>query len=184
MARKKVVAYVPNARGDVLNWSVMWVVGDRIVRNWYDADLSEAIRIYTKAQAAGKRMVTLHCANSGFPPAERFHPHEARIRDKRWIKGKKQKGIYKYKFVWRDPLARANLKGIWWCPYCREWRRFQTQGGFFYEGVFIEDQRGMYCPMCGISHRDFHVRKWNPHARRQYTTEGKKRRGNRRKRTK
>jgi hypothetical protein len=155
-----------------MNWSVMWLVPQnggphRINEVWFDNDLREALRIYVKALNAGKPMATLRCANVGFPPPEKFQEYDL---VKMRIKGETQ---------WVKVLARmlkANRKGIWWCPYCREFRRFQTQGGAFFEGVFTEDQAGMYCPMCGISHRDFHVRKWNPRAHDQYTLEKRTRR--------
>ena len=42
-------------------------------------------------------------------------------------------------------------KNIYWCPYCREWRKF---------GLSI-DSGYVTCPLCSISIFDFHVRNEN-----------------------
>lgn len=56
-----------------------------------------------------------------------------------------------------------NQKGVWWCPYCTELRKFKYRKQYTVEGITMPDP-GMYCPLCGISHRDHHVRKHNPAA--------------------
>jgi hypothetical protein len=181
MARRKQVVkhVVENGMADHMKWSVMWLVvkdGDySIIDKDMDNDLSEAIRLYTKAKAAGKKFATLRCRNVGFAPAERFRPYVARVRDKRWIRGKRQKGVTKYKFVTKVPMLKLNRKGIFWCPYCREMRKFQDQSAFFFEGIIV-DAPGIYCPICGVSHRDWHVRKWNPIAKRMWVDETNTRR--------
>lgn len=173
MARKK-VQVVTNALPDHLRWSVLWVVPGkktyRVVRKECENDLAEAIRIYTKVVEAGKKFPTLRCNNAGFPPPERFQPYVAKVKDKRWIKGKRQRGITKYKFVTRIPLKKLNNKGIYWCPYCREMRRFRQQTGFVYEGIYVGSP-GIYCPICGTSYRDFYVRRWNPICHRIWANE-------------
>jgi hypothetical protein len=87
------------------------------------------------------------------------------------------KGKRKYRkvreAVTRTPMLAANRKGIYWCPYCREFRKFQLQHEYYYDGQRIPepDKRGgLYCPMCGISHRDMHVRRFNPIADRHFLT--------------
>lgn len=178
MARRRkprVHRVVPNALGGHIKWSVLWVVptdgGYRIIQHECGNDLGEAVRLYSKVVAAGKRFPTLRSDNVGFPPPEQLRPYTARVRNKLWVKGKRQKGVYKYKFVDRVPMAKRNRVGVWWCPYCRELRRFQQLGAFMIEGVPVPDKDGHYCPICGVSHRDWHVRKWNPVAYRLFVNQ-------------
>lgn len=188
--------------GDRARWEVMWVVRrngkTRIVCHEFENDFSGATELYLRVKATSRKMVTLRCCNTGFPPPERLRPH--------W---KEEKKVVGHKTVKRDgkpkrikivrkeqieiiPLQELNLKGIWWCPYCRELRRFALWDGVSTDGSFfklIETKRpmfiwdpGYHCPMCGISHRDSHVRRWNPQAQvMEYRTT--RRRSNGRKRT-
>ena len=171
---------IPNISGASARWSVHWVVpsGDtyRIVEIDCEDNLNEAIRIYTKAKESGKRFATLRSRNVAFPPDEKYRPYYAQVRDKRWVKGRRQKGITKYKTVHKVPMRTLNRKGVFWCPYCREMRKFQEQGAFMFEGIAVEAP-GLYCPICGISHRDWHVRNWNPVCHRIYLDETRSRRG-------
>lgn len=167
----------PNATGANIKWSVLWIKpkgdGDyRIIRKEFGNDLGAALDLYQRVVRAGKRLPTLRSNNVGFPPPERYRPYDARVRDKRWKKGKRQPGITKFKWVVRVPMRTLNRKGTWWCPYCREMRRFQQQGGFYIDGVIVPSE-GYYCPLCGVSHRDIHVRRWNPLAQRIYMEQAK-----------
>lgn len=152
-----------NATGASLKWAVHWVVSreghPRIIEIWCDNDLTKALRIYEKAKVAKKKLVTLRCANSGFPPPEKYQ--EIRLMPYK----RKQQTIYRRELI---VMKQANKKGIWWCPYCREFRKFQRQDAFWLDGIAVPSENGRYCPICGTSHRDFHVRKWNPDAQRHY----------------
>lgn len=151
--------------GTNARWSVCWVAvkkGKRfVVEKDFETDLSAAIDLYTRAKKAGKPMVTLRCANVGFPPPEKYQPYE------KWMAKKERRNGRVRKFrvkVYVDPMEEVNLRGIWWCPYCREMRRFLQQDGFRFEGMSVPVE-GVHCPICGVSHRDVHVRKYNPQAR-------------------
>jgi rubrerythrin len=159
----------PLAMGDHLRWEVRWVKKDdregyRIVCIDCEDDLDEAIRIYVKAKSAGKKMATLRCRNSGFPPPQELRPYTKR---KSRIVTRRRKKVKEYYLAVFNPMRKQNNKGIYWCPYCRELRRFQTQNGFLIQGVFVPEP-GLHCPICGTSHRDYHVRRWNPLAARTY----------------
>lgn len=43
-------------------------------------------------------------------------------------------------------------KNMLWCPYCRDWRKFVSSR---------YDSDTKVCKICGISTRDFYVRKFN-----------------------
>jgi hypothetical protein len=142
-----------------LRWSVLWRTGESIISHSCGNDLDEAIRVFTMAKKAGKTSATLRCDNAGLPPPEKYQRREWRIVNPDAPK-KDQKNVRVLVL-----MERANNKGIFWCPYCREFRRFGRQLYYYVEGRFARhpNKRGMLaCPMCGISHRDFHVRKWNP----------------------
>lgn len=49
-----------------------------------------------------------------------------------------------------DEKKKPRGKYIYWCPYCREYRKFKTNK---------DGYRG--CKVCGISDGEFHVRKYN-----------------------
>jgi hypothetical protein len=155
---------------------VLWVVvkkgRKKVVEVDFIDDLQGAIRLYTKAKAAGKPFATMRCTNSGFPPPDKYRPYyvikkKPTGKTKVVVKNGKRKKVkvVKREEVYREPMAAVNLKGIWWCPYCMEMRRFMKQDGFQIEGVHVKEV-GYHCPICGISHRDHHVRKWNPQAQR------------------
>lgn len=169
------------ASGAHIKWSVLWVKpsGDsyEIIRKEYGTDLSEAMRIYALAKAAGKKLPTLRSNNVAFPPPEKYLPHtrkrvvkkpgttKARRGGKVVVVATTKKVLETYEVI---PMEKVNRKGFYWCPYCREMRKFQIQSGFpIGEKSFVE-AKGMYCPLCGVSHRDFSVRKYNPAAARQY----------------
>jgi hypothetical protein len=173
------------ASGGHIRWAVLWVVPDgssyRIIRKDFDGDLDAAIELYTKAKRGGKRLVTLMSPNVAFPPPEKYRPYTRRTVEVREVKvmrnGKyvtrKQKTLTP-KYI--DPMLNLNRKGIFWCPYCREMRKFQQQAGFQNEyGTFMEAP-GLYCPLCGVSHRLMPVRQWNPHCSRLYAANSTTRR--------
>lgn len=177
MARKTVEVL---ASGRHLRWAVLWVVPHessyRIIRKEFDGDLDAAIDLYMKAKQAGKRLVTLMSPNVAFPPPEKYRPYTRRTVEVREVKvlrnGKyvtrKQKTLTPKYIV---PMLKLNRKGIWWCCYCREFRKFQKQSGFTTtEGSWMEAP-GMYCPICGVSHRLMPIRQYNPHAARLYTSQ-------------
>jgi hypothetical protein len=164
-----------------IKWSVLWVKPSDdsyvIVRKEYGTDLGEAIRVYTLAKNAGKKLATLRSNNVAFPPPARYLPHtRKRVVKRAGTKKVRRQGrivivpttkkvLETYTVV---PMEKMNRKGWYFCPYCREMRKFQLQGGFpIGEKSFVE-AKGMYCPLCGVSHRDFSVRKYNPAAARQY----------------
>jgi hypothetical protein len=164
---------VKSPSGQTMSWSVLWYVADkdRIMRHRCGSNLSEAIRVYNIVLRAGKDRATLRCDNTGFPPPEGYQ----KTRRENWGTRREPNWVLVL-YV----MEAANREGFYWCPYCREFRKFQLQRGFLYDGRWVEepDKRGgMYCPMCGISHRDFHVRRWNPMASRHYMTGRTKRRG-------
>ena len=49
------------------------------------------------------------------------------------------------------PPSGKGKKGEWWCPYCRRWRKFKSNG---YLGV-------KQCKVCGVSDREWYVKKYN-----------------------
>lgn len=160
----------------LMKWSVLWYNPDKdtIKRIPCGNDLNEAIRVFSLAK--GKReMVTLRCDNYGWPPPKKYQPHSVYVVTQEKYQTPRGKWKYREKRVARAvvPLEKANRKGIYWCPYCREMRRFQLQHKFYIDGRMVPDpdrRGGLYCPMCGVSHRDFHVRRWNPLADRHYLT--------------
>lgn len=48
--------------------------------------------------------------------------------------------------------AKPPVKNMLWCPYCRDWRKFVS-------AQYDSDLK--ICEICGISTRDFDVRKFN-----------------------
>jgi hypothetical protein len=119
------------------------------------------MRIYWAAKKAEKPFATLRCKNVGFPPPPKYQVQDKLKKRYVWKGGKKKIDRY---YVTVDPMLTVNERGIWWCPYCREMRKFLKQGGFRYEDVYVSEG-GKHCPICGTSHRDYWVRKFNPAAR-------------------
>lgn len=130
----------------------MWVRDRRVIVTDFKDDFAEALRIYKKAVEAGLSDVTLRSKNVGFDPPKKLRPYVKKLTKK----GEPTRII---------PLESYNLRGWWWCPYCIHLRKFVKRSGFHSEGCWVPEP-GYHCQMCGISHRDGHVAKWNPHARR------------------
>lgn len=145
--------------------------------------MGEALRVYTKLQSSGRKFVTLRSCNVGFPPPEKYQPGYIMVKNPKWKpkqRGKKREKKFIEKRV--VPMNKLNRRGIFWCPYCREMRKFQTQGGFFLDSAFVPDERGLYCPIDGTSYRDYHVRKWNPVAEIKWAADQGKRKARGKKR--
>jgi len=134
-------------------WDVRWTRNRRIhVVDFHD-DLAGALRLYTQLVEHGRRDVTLHSKNRGFPPPTRLRSYLEEIK--------------RGEFITVEPLDHYNRRGWWWCPYCIHLRKFVYKAGFTTSGVYVPEP-GYHCPMCSISHRDGAVRKYNPTARRLY----------------
>lgn len=166
--------------GDRTRWSVLWTTKDKVIEKTCGSDLMEAVRIYNLAREAGKPNATLRCMNVGFPPPEKYAPGWVTVKRKKKVRGK-MRVVQEEKFV--EPLAKLNNHGWWWCPYCMQMRKFEHQDGFLMDGRYVAAP-GEYCPICGVSDRDAHVRKWNPRAKILYVQNNTSRRGHgRRKRS-
>jgi hypothetical protein len=178
-----------NMLGSRARWQVLWVARRKsgklaIVENDFEHDLKAAIELYIKAKRAGKPFATLRCCNVAFPPPAKYMPYsetkKETLRDSRGNpvrrNGKKVKKVVTYDV---KPMVTMNLKGITWCPYCMEFRRFQKYEQFRWEGIVVPKER-ICCPICGISTEAGAVRLYNPEApqvvRKTRTKGGNKRR--------
>lgn len=151
------------ATGGHIHWEVRWVTlknGDYAIHVKDCAhDLTMAVSIYSRVKQAKRRFVTLRSCNVGFAPPAKYQPY--------WVTKKKKERTSRNKVITvphhvrKLPMKPLNNKGIYWCPYCREMRRFQTQKGFVIDGIVVPE-KGMFCPICGVRETDYHVRKWNP----------------------
>lgn len=143
-------------------WAVMWIAVNgskrRLIRKDFGDDYAGAHKLYLKAHDAGKPFHTLACVNMGFPPPKELRPHEKRMRGR-----DKHTRKIRTITVTVEPLKDLNHEGKLWCPYCREIRPFTLKRGFEVDGIPVHEF-GFHCPICKISHRDYHVRKWNPTA--------------------
>lgn len=173
-----------NDAPDRAKWEVLWIKNRKIQKHDCGSDLGEALRVYMLVKLAERPGATLRCKNMGFPPPEEYLPRHVRVKQKVELprpkivtrKGKRYRKTHEVviKEGLYTPMKKRNAEGIWWCPYCREFRRFVkknnvsvpvVQGGK--QSIHFTEP-GMYCPLCGISHRDQNVRKWNPIAPRIY----------------
>lgn len=142
-------------------WEVIWVhpKEKRLVRKDYGTDLQSAVDLYTKLKGANRRGVTLRCKNMGFPPPDELADREIittvikgrRVRAKRVMQPRQ----------YLKRMGVLNARGIWWCPYCRQQRRFIKTRGFYVRAVWVAEER-MVCPVCRVSDHDWHVRRYNP----------------------
>jgi hypothetical protein len=171
-----------------MRWDVRWVAKDkrgrwRIIVKEYGDDLQAAVLFYTRVMAAGKHFPTLRCRNSGFPPPEELRPRWKKKKVKEQVKLKRRGKTYTktrivYKDVYLNPMKRRNGEGTWWCPYCRELREFVEGYNLPYAHPPMKalegfgdarprpDDGSLYCPMCFVNTKNYHVRKWNPLAER------------------
>lgn len=154
--------------GEIARWEVIfWNRKKKQFSTFeFDNDLASAEALYAKAVAAGKPFATLRCCNVGFPPPTKFRPRTVKKVKREKVRGRVRKTIVEVDI---EPMSAVNMKGVWWCPYCRQMRKFRDQDGFTYTYAnkdYWVDAKGMYCPVCEISHTNHHVRKWNPHAAR------------------
>lgn len=140
------------------NWEVIWKYKGHLVRKDCGTDLPEAIRVYNLAVKADKPSVTLRCKNVGWPPPDKYWRRPT-------VRKEKVNGRVKKTVVYVSHMNELNRRGLWWCCYCMEFRRFERRKGFIISGVFVP--KPVYaCPICGVSHQDFHIRNYNPVAAR------------------
>lgn len=141
-------------------WSVMWKgKTGYIVEKKFDNDFAGALDAYTTLKAAGKKYVTLRCCNTGFaPPSSITHAPVATYEIVTRVRGGKRKKFKKKVITETNLMEEHNAKGIWWCAYCIQLRRFYKDPDEPYRVV-------MRCPVCEVSNYDFHVRRWNPEAK-------------------
>lgn len=151
--------------GDRVKWEVFWVVtkGNKryIVDKQFGNDLNSAILLWTKAKAAGKPFVTLRSKNVAFPPPAKYQ-QRVEIEKKRVKRNGRIRIVRNEIMV--TPMTIVNHRGIVWCPYCREMRKFQKQEAFRFENILVP-KPGYYC-ICGVSSENGMVRFYNPNAPR------------------
>lgn len=137
----------------------------RLVCKKLGTDFSEATRIYVLATTAGKKAVTLICANIGFPPPDKYADHQKVLVGRRKSTGAK---VYRMELIeprqYQVRMMKVNKnKDLWWCPYCRKLRRFVRKKGRYIEPEHIWLEEDHYaCPMCKVSHKDGRVKRYNP----------------------
>lgn len=162
--------------GEVARWEVIWWnrKKKRFTVMAFGNDIASAEGLYAKVLVAKKPFATLRCCNVGFPPPEKYRPYQKPMMKKEKVRVKR-KGRYVYRVkktvvhIEVTPMVEVNLKGVWWCPYCRQMRKFRRQDGMTYtdaSGDYYLDGVVWCCPVCAISHTNHHVRKWNPTAQK------------------
>jgi len=133
-----------------LRWSVYWrKKNGKIVRKRFGDDFNAALKFYQ--ERTDRPAITLHVDNHSFPPPSRITHHDKVSWQVVVRKGRR----FKKKVVTTVNLMHEyNRKGIWWCGYCIQLRRF----------VLVQTDRGpeMYCPICTASHRI--NKQYNPQA--------------------
>jgi hypothetical protein len=165
-----VIGHDPGQRA---KWQVLWVKDRQVYHKDFNTDLMEAMRVYHLLKEAGRKGVTLRCKNFGFPPPAKYLPHEKKMKRRldppRIIKRgrKRYRQNYEVVTVIINPMKERNKQGIWWCPYCQQFRRFVKQYEMKVDHVRVPDV-ALVCPMCRTPHRDMNVRKWNPIATQVY----------------
>lgn len=156
-----------NARWEVIWWSRKH---KRFIVKSFDNDHASALELFVKVKTAKKPFATLRSCNVAFPPPEKYRPFVKQQVLRETVRiGRKTK--VRRRIVETDvmPMQEVNLKGIWWCPYCSQMRKFTKQDGSMFEhngNEYFVERGAYYCPVCQISHGNHHVRKWNPVAER------------------
>jgi hypothetical protein len=154
-------------------WRVAWIAKGRVISKDFGTDLMSALELYDKAKAAEKRGATLICINFAHDPPEKYRPHVVRKVKKDIVVRRGKRKVVKEIVTGRvRPMKKLNAEGVWWCPYCIKFRKFQFKTAVKHEGLRLPEP-GFYCPMCGISHKDWNVRQRNPIAERIYNEPGK-----------
>lgn len=141
-------------------WQVCWLgKSGKIQRKDFEHNFSEALDLYGKLVVGERKFVTLRCCNISFPPPDKFADREevVVIRNGKRYKGQKMIEPRMY----HERMHGANVKGAWWCPYCIKMRKFVRRNFTMFEGIRI-NEASMNCPVCGISHRDCGVQRYNP----------------------
>lgn len=147
--------------GHHVKWEVFWIIkrnGRRaLITKDFGNDLNSAILLWMKAKNAGKPFATLRCKNVAFPPPTKYQPYlEWEVKKKR-VKGRVVKKRVQVEVT---PMVIVNHRGIVWCPYCREFRKFGRQDAFRLDGILVP-KPGYYC-ICGINSDNPMVRRYNP----------------------
>lgn len=142
-------------------WEVLYVYKGRLKTKEFGDDLADALAAYSKLSSpkgaeAGASHVTLRCRNLGFDPPMELRPYWQEVTNR------KGKVIDEELIV---PMAELNLSGRWWCPYCMRLRKFKKKNSYKVNNITIKEAH-MACPACGISHKDWHVRRHNPIAKK------------------
>lgn len=137
------------AADEIALWQVVWHAKGKWHLHDVGDDFFEAQRLLVKLAAAGRAGVGIRCANIGFaPPSKYIDPQQRK-------------------------LAAVNRKGLWWCPFCVRFRRFEKVDGWYDKELGgYNPGVAMCCPVCDISHRNGHVLRWNPIARSMLARKG------------
>lgn len=145
-----------NAMNNAARWEVRWWNHKKrtMVRKTYDTDFALALERYHDLRSKGYTLVTLRCANVGFSPPARLIADEVETWEVVTRKGKRFK---KKVITVVDHMEELNLEGKYWCPYCIKVLPFRQIDHY--------GETLMVCPLCDISSRDWHVKRWNPGAK-------------------
>ena len=143
-------------------WTVNWFKKGQVIEIECGEDIARAIEIYDKAQAAGRKGVTLRCANVGFPAPKRVTEAEAYKIVTKKVKGKKKR--FKKKVI-VNRMRELNAKGWFWCPFCIKFRKFE-QPDLIWSPLlddYVDNKERVFCcPMCGVTSKSWHVKMENP----------------------
>lgn len=136
---------------DNIRWSVFVIVRRRRKRKKFGRDFQLALRFYGECREKGYT-ACLHSDNAAFPPPARL----TEVAVESWEIVRRKGKRYKKRITKIiNRMNDLNAEGKFWCPYCIQLRRFETDP---------ETQGLISCQMCGITSRDHHVRAHNPKA--------------------
>lgn len=141
------IAPTPRTAVALARWSVMWKRKGKLFERRFGTDLVSAEELRDLLVSKGVRNATLRCTNVGFPPPAKYHPRYV------WVEKKGRR-----RQVYRVPMRKVNAAGLFWCPYCRRFRKFR-------EGQDrLHGRRRPYlaCPWCRVRHTNHHVSQHNP----------------------